>query len=147
LLRKLRVLLHGVTCRRPEADATPAAVGLPCEVVTLPGPAGELEAWCVPHPSPRGVVVLFHGYNSCKGTLLPEAKAFHKMQYACLLVDFRGSGGSAGDRTTIGYAEAEEVASAARYAGARWAGLPLVLYGRSMGSAASLRALGVLGVR
>src|SRR5262249_43549763 len=45
-----------------------------------------------------------------------------------------------------GYREAEEVASAAEYCARRWPGQRLVLFGQSMGAAAVLRAVGVLGV-
>jgi alpha-beta hydrolase superfamily lysophospholipase len=65
------------------------------------------------------------------------------MGYACFLVDFPGSGGSAGRATTIGYREADDVARAADYVRGRWPGRRLLLYGQSMGSAAILRALAV----
>jgi len=55
-------------------------------------------------------------------------------------VDFRGSGGSDGDTTTIGFAEAEDVWTSVVYAG-RWpASRRLVLFGSSMGAAAVLHA-------
>jgi uncharacterized protein len=145
LLDKVRLLLGGVALPRPCQDRTPADVGLPFERHHFPGEAGTLEAWYVPHPAARGLVLLFHGYSGCKSSLLPEARAFHELGYACLLVDFRGSGGSAGDATTIGYAEADDVARAVAFARARWPSRPLVLYGQSMGSAAVLRALSAGG--
>jgi alpha-beta hydrolase superfamily lysophospholipase len=79
--------------------------------------------------------------------LLPEAEAFHAMGNACFLVDFPGSGGSAGDVTTVGYGEAADVDRAVKYVRGRWPGLPVILFGRSMGSAAALRALAVEGTR
>jgi alpha-beta hydrolase superfamily lysophospholipase len=91
-------------------------------------------------------VLLFHGYTSCKAFLLPEARAFHELGYACFLVDFPGSGGSGGNTTTIGYHEADDVARAAEYAEKQWPDLPRVLFGQSMGGAAILRALAVHGV-
>src|SRR5262245_49329767 len=51
LLRKLGVLLGGVSYRRAESNATPAVFGLPWAVHTFDSPAGPLEAWHVPHPS------------------------------------------------------------------------------------------------
>ena len=38
-----------------------------------------------------------------------DADRLHDLGYACFLVDFRGSGGSSGDATTIGYREADDV--------------------------------------
>src|SRR5262249_1798820 len=61
--------------------------------------------------------------------------------YSTFLVDFRGSGGSGGNVTTIGVSEAEDVASAWEYARKLTPGQPVVLFGQSMGAAAVLRAL------
>jgi alpha-beta hydrolase superfamily lysophospholipase len=147
LFAKVRLLFGGVALPRPCPARTPAELGLPFQRHCFPGDAGTLEAWYVPRPAARGLVLLFHGYGNCKAGLLPEARAFHELGYACLLVDFRGSGGSAGDATTIGYAEADDVARAASFAREKWPSGPLILYGQSMGSAAILRALAARGVR
>jgi alpha-beta hydrolase superfamily lysophospholipase len=143
---KARLLVCGVRMARPSSDATPAGVDLPFEAITVQGREGDLAAWLVPHEKPRGVVLIFHGFGNCKGQMLPEAQAFHEMGYACFLVDFRGCGGSAGDSTTVGYREADDVAAAVEHVRRHWPGQPVVLFGRSMGSAAILRAVGVLGV-
>jgi alpha-beta hydrolase superfamily lysophospholipase len=86
---------------------------------------------------------MFHGYDSCKANLLPEAEAFHRLGYATFLVDFRGHGGSGGMDTTIGFAEADDVAHTVEHARPLAGGRPLILYGQSMGSAALLRAVAV----
>jgi hypothetical protein len=92
------------------------------------------------------VILMFHGYAACKAGLLPESKALHELGYAILLVDFHGSGGSGGSDTSVGFAEAEDVAAAVAYARRRWRQRPLLLYGQSMGSAAVLRAIAIHGV-
>jgi len=143
LLGKLKALLGGVEIPRPRNTSTPADVGLAYQVHTFAGDAGDLEAWYVPHPKARGLVVMFHGYAACKAGLLREAKGFHELEYACFLVDFRGSGGSGGDATTIGYREADDVEKAVAYARGRWPGERLILFGQSMGAVAVLRALAV----
>jgi alpha-beta hydrolase superfamily lysophospholipase len=144
---KLGALFGGVRVPRPLNHCDPSAVGLPFEVHTVAGRCGKLEAWHVPHPRPAGVVLLFHGYVGCKAVLLPVARAFHHLGYACFLVDFPGSGGSEGDVTTIGHSEADDVARSVEYVQQTWPGQPVVLYGTSMGSVAILRALAVHGVR
>jgi alpha-beta hydrolase superfamily lysophospholipase len=143
LLGKLRALSCGLLVPKPSRDVTPADVGLEYEKHTVTGGSLALEAWYVPHAGDRGLVLLFHGYTRCKADLLPEARALHAMGYACLLVDFRGCGGSEGDATTIGYHEADDVAHAVGHARRLWPGRRLILFGQSMGAAAVLRAFAV----
>jgi alpha-beta hydrolase superfamily lysophospholipase len=136
------ILLSGVTVPRPENQCSPVDVGLSFSIHRFPSSDGiELEAWLIDHPHPRGLVVLFHGYASCRAELLPEAKAFHELGYSTCLVDFRGSGGSTGNVTTIGVAEAEDIASAWTFVRKRHPEQRIILFGKSMGAAAVLRAL------
>src|SRR5262249_49558811 len=143
---KLGVLLTGVRLPRPVNDRTPDQLGLGYETHAIEGGPFALEAWYVPCPQPRGTVLLVHGYGGCKAGLLDEARAFHDLGFACLLVDFPDSGGSEGDVTTIGYREADDVARTVAFARRRWPG-PVVLFGQSMGAAAVLRAVGACGVK
>jgi hypothetical protein len=142
---KARVLLTGVRVPRPMNRATPAGFNLPFVTHTTTAADGTaLEAWAVPEPTPstRPAVVMFHGYGTAKASLLPSARTLHDLGHPVLLIDFRGSGGSAGDVTTVGYREADDVAAAAALARQLWPGRPLALYGQSMGAAAVLRAVG-----
>jgi alpha-beta hydrolase superfamily lysophospholipase len=144
LAQKLGVLFTGPTLPRPTIRATPVNVGLAYETHRFRTRDGfTLEAWRLPQPAgaeARGLVILFHGYADSKSSLLTEARVFHGMGYEPVLVDFRGSGGSDGDTTTIGYDEAEDVWASAVYAG-RWpASKHLVLFGSSMGAVAVMRA-------
>jgi uncharacterized protein len=147
LMGKAKALCCGIDLGRPSQPGKPSDFGLVHEVHSFAGEVGDLEAWFVPHCNARGVVLLFHGYTRSKASVLPEARAFHELGYACFLVDFRGCGGSAGDVTTIGYREAGDVVRAVAYVRRNWPGQPLILFGQSMGSAASLRALADLGVQ
>ncbi len=142
LAGKAWILATGVTLPRPTNTRTPQDAGLDYQTHRLRGgglPA--LEIWRIPTTSSRPVVVMFHGYGSCKSELLAEALAFHEFDCETILVDFRGSGGSEGDETTLGVHEAGDVARAFEYARAAAPGRPIVLYGKSMGSAAILRAI------
>lgn len=147
-LDKFKILATGVRIPRPVNEATPQSLGLAFTTHRFRSADGtSLEAWLVPHPQSQGIVLLFHGYACCKGHLLPEAKAFHELGYSCFLVDFRGSGGSDGSATTIGYQEADDVTAAVRFVQTEWLEQPRILYGQSMGSAAILRAICVQGLR
>jgi dipeptidyl aminopeptidase/acylaminoacyl peptidase len=145
LVDKLRAVVIGVTVPRPRNARTPADVGLPFDTVRVPvGSASSMEGWLIRAAdvgAARGVVLLFHGYAASKDSLLEAAVAFHDLGWTCLLLDFRGSGGSDGDRTTIGFTEAEDVAAAVSWTAEALGAPRPVLYGTSMGAAAVLRAM------
>lgn len=148
LAQKLRVLALGVQLPKPRNLATPLDRGMPFETWTIPvEPGVALEAWCVLRKDPTGVVVLFHGYADRKSSALLEAKVLFDLGWAPVLVDLRGSGGSSGDTTSIGFFEAKDVAAALAFTRSRFPDKPLMVWGASMGAAASLRAVGVLGAR
>lgn len=139
---KIGTLLFGVRVPRPENDRTPADIGLSHDVVTIAvNDNVKLESWVIQAPSARGTIVLFHGYADCKSSLLPEAAAFHEKGFDVWLIDFRGSGGSSEQYTTIGVDEGADVAASIEAIKARSCSKPLILYGRSMGAAAILRAM------
>lgn len=137
---KAGLLFTGVSVPRPANTATPRRSFTTHRFETTDGLS--LEAWYVPASDPAGTVVLFHGYTGVKSDLLEHAEAFHSLGYDSLLVDFRGSGGSDGDETTIGYREADDVAAAVAFAREELGAGPVFLYGQSMGAAAILRAVG-----
>jgi dipeptidyl aminopeptidase/acylaminoacyl peptidase len=145
--RKLRVLFCGVRISRPRSDAQPNSLGLACRALTMDSDNSiKLGAWYCPAANPGPLVILFHGYASEKTSTLNEAAAFLEMGCSVLLVDFRGSGDSSGNGTTVGYLEADDVAAAVRYARGHLAPTKLILYGQSMGAAAVLRAVACCGV-
>ncbi|HYF66331.1 MAG TPA: alpha/beta fold hydrolase [Herpetosiphonaceae bacterium] len=139
--QKLRTILLGAQVPRPENRRTPADLGWDYEVAAIDTAAGPLEAWVLPGRPDGGVALLFHGYAASKESLLPAAAPFRARGYTAVLVDFHGSGGSAGASTSLGASEAGDVAAALDYARRIWPGRPLAVYGFSMGSAAAVRAL------
>jgi hypothetical protein len=146
LTAKARAVVAGVPVPRPACHATPADVGLPFTSHTIDLDDESVAVWHVDHPAPRGVAVLGHGYASCKSDLLRETSGFHRLGFAAVLVDFRGSGDSTGDAVTLGVREAADLVAAVRWAETKHPGKPVVLYGFSMGSAAVLRAVGGHGL-
>jgi len=143
---KAGLLLTGAVLPKPANASEPTAFGLPSETVRFTNPRGnELEAWFIPGTSPTAVL-LFHGYAASKSALLPMARILHDRGHPMLLVDFSGSGGSSGNRTTLGYWEAEDVQAARAWMEAHRPAARTVLYGVSMGGAAVLRASGALKV-
>ncbi len=141
LLERAWTLLRGVRVRRPTNDRTPAADSLPFEVVALDADGTALEAWWVPAGADAAVVVVCHGYAASKASQLPVARELRRLGLACLLLDFRGSGGSSGSHTSLGFDEAADVAAALDHARLLAPERPVLLFGTSMGAAAALRAV------
>ena len=138
---KGRLLLTGVSVPRPLNSARP---GRPFETHFFSTSDGlTLEAWHIPHPAPKGMVLMFHGYGGVKSHLLAEADAVHAMGFDTFLVDFRGCGGSDGSETSIGFHEADDVAAALAFVRSELGAGKVFLFARSMGSAAVLRAVAV----
>jgi alpha-beta hydrolase superfamily lysophospholipase len=141
-LEKVQVLFLGVNVVRPVNQADPGSQGLAFETHQYQGKDGiNLEAWHISCLKPKGLVLLLHGYASCKTSLLPEARAFHDLGYSTVVLDLRGSGGSDGNDTTVGVYEADDVAAVVKSLQTSFPDRPLILYGQSMGSVAILRAI------
>ena len=133
LLSRINVLLAGVNIPRPRSHRHPSDLAPDCRVLSVPGPSGvTLASWYCNRGEGIPVVILFHGYSAEKTSLLGEARAFLDLGASVLLVDFRGSGGSSESYTTVGVHEADDVASAARYARHRLSHRNVLLFGRSM---------------
>jgi alpha-beta hydrolase superfamily lysophospholipase len=116
---------------------------MPYETYGFPAADGNrLEGWFLgPEVESRQPwIAMFPGYSKSKDNLLPEAVLLCRKGYPVLLVDFRGCGGSEGSTTTVGYEEASDVIGTVEFLLGRQKRPSLILYGRSMGSAAILRA-------
>lgn len=145
--QKSKLAFTGPRMPRPTNSTTPAEQGLEFETCQIAEPSGvTLEAWYIPGERRRDLCLLFHGYGQARMSLLSEAAVLHEWGYSTLLVDFRGSGGSSGSITTIGYHEADDVAAAVDYARHSLSVDQPILFGRSMGAVAVLRAVAIAGV-
>jgi uncharacterized protein len=133
---KLNALAFGVDLPRPINDSQPSQ---PFETVSLQAEK-QLETWHIKADSAKGTVILFHGYGGKKSGMLDKSAEFLRMGYSTLLVDFRGSGGSEGEQTTIGYEEAEEVKASFDFLKSKGE-KNIVLFGTSMGAVAIMKAM------
>jgi pimeloyl-ACP methyl ester carboxylesterase len=148
VFEKVMVLMGGVSIPRPECGPIGPEFPQPRRTVHFSTRDGvNLEAWVIPSHDERVVAVLFHGHASAKSGVLGEARVLRDLGVRTVLVDFRGSGGSDGMDTTLGWRESADVAAAAAWTRGQWPDKQLVLYGVSMGAAAVLRAIAVEGVR
>jgi alpha-beta hydrolase superfamily lysophospholipase len=101
----------------------------------------RLAAWFVPVLQSRGLVALFHGYHSQRGGLEAEAKGLRQLGFSTLQLDFRGSGASDGNVTSVGYHEAQDVKAAYDWLTWHDPNQKIYCYGSSMGAVAILCSL------
>lgn len=133
--KKLATLFTGIDNPRPANKETPTQP----YTVEYVNSSEQLECWRINVPDAKGTILLFHGYAGKKSSLIRRAEIFQEMGFNTILIDFMGSGGSAGSSTSIGYAEAEQVKYCME--AFREEGKSLFLFGTSMGAVAILKAL------
>jgi dipeptidyl aminopeptidase/acylaminoacyl peptidase len=99
-----------------------------------------LKGWLIPAKSSKNIVIFAHGYGDNRSTIkatLPVANAIHKQGIATLLFDFRASGESEGDITTLGMNEKYDLNAAIAFAQSK--GYEKIgLMGFSMGAATAI---------
>ena len=141
---KMRTLLLGVTIPKPMNYSTPDKYGMSYSALSIQNSSHmNLVGWWIQPTKPKGTILLYHGYSETKSILLPEANAFYHMGFNVFLLDFRGSGESDGNVTSLGYREADDVTCSYQAIKKKNPMEPIILYGRSMGSTAILRAIAV----
>lgn len=115
--------------------ATPGSIGLDYEAVRIRTEDGvELDAWFIPAPDPRGVLLFFHGNAGNMSHRLDSVRIFHELGLATLIFDYRGYGQSEGRPSEQGtYTDALAVWQYVT----QERDIPpskIVLFGRSMGA-------------
>jgi uncharacterized protein len=113
------------------------------EEVRFPSTDGLLiSGWFLPAPQGVDGIVLCHGFHTGRREMLPLALALRARGHHILLFDFRGHGGSEGNRSSCGLLEVCDLEGAARYLAARpeMGGRRLGAAGFSMGAAVCISA-------
>lgn len=119
-----------------EIVATPADIGLRYEPLRLPTADGEtLDAWFVPAPGERAVLLFFHGNAGNISHRLDSVKIFHDLGLSVLIIDYRGYGQSTGRPTEPGTYEDARAAWRYLVEDRHIPAQRIVLFGRSLGGA------------
>src|SRR5207237_2274314 len=101
---------------------------------TLPG---RTNAWTL---SPRGTVLLLHGYGEAQFAMAPWALRLAQEGWRCVLVDLRGHGKSTGRRIYFGVQEARDLSQLLdRLVRDGEMATPVAAMGESYGAALALR--------
>jgi fermentation-respiration switch protein FrsA (DUF1100 family) len=117
-----------------EIVATPRAVGLAYEDVTLATSDGEtLHGWWTQLPNARGAVLIFHGNAGNISHRLEYLTMFERLGYASLIFDYRGYGKSTGTPSEEGTYRDAEAAWQYLMQVRRLGAADIVLFGESLG--------------
>ena len=108
---------------------------------TFQGRQGEIAFLVWPHPAPRRIVILAHGYGEHIGRYQHVAEAFVDRGAVVAGPDHVGHGRSAGERVIVGDFDlvVDDLHEVVRRMRERHPGLPVVLVGHSMGGLIATR--------
>ena len=124
--------------------ATPLPAGYrfvfdaPFDEMHIPVQGASLDALYFPRPSPRGLVFFLHGNAGNLATWTTGIDFFRRADYGLFMVDYRGYGKSTGRIESEEQLHAD-VRAAYDAIAPRYAGKPIVVYGRSLGTGLAAR--------
>jgi len=126
--------------------ATPDSVGIPFKTIEFPSRKDDivLKGWVLsPESESKGTVIFAHGYTKNRlqedVPALPLAKAVVSAGYRVVMFDFRNSGESGGNLTSVGEYEKYDLLGAVDWVKANAPG-DIHLLGFSMGATTALLA-------
>lgn len=141
LVRVLEPRMTYFPTRGPSAD--PAALGLRCdEVFVTASDNVRLHGWYCPPPAAaahRADIVFFHGNGGNVGHRLQKIRELGRLGLGVFIVDYRGYGRSAGSPDDAGIQRDAEAMFQAARGRADAAGVPLGMYGESLGTIPAVR--------
>lgn len=135
--QKIKLVFTGVDNAKPVNDKLPNQTYETIEIES----DFKLNGWLIEVERSKGIVALFHGYSGSKSGVVAYAEEFNKMGFSTLLMDFRGSGDSDGNETTIGFKEAKDVKATFDFIKKRFPNEDIILFGTSMGAVSIMKAV------
>lgn len=128
-------------------DSDPGQMGLPYKDVVFSsrGDGVQLKGWLVTATASPKTVIIAHGYRKNRlqddVPVMPIVASLQQQGWNVLLFDFRNSGESGGDLTSVGQYEVQDLLGAVDFVQSQPdLGQQIVLYGFSMGAATALLA-------
>jgi len=129
-LRQERLIFQGT---KLPADHRFAFDGHAFDEVTIEVPGAKLNALHIRQPNPRGLVFFLHGNAGDLSTWTTGIDFYRRINFDLFIFDYRGYGKSTGQIESEGQLHAD-VRAAWDSVAARYAGKPVVIYGRSLGT-------------
>ncbi|MEO6564408.1 MAG: alpha/beta fold hydrolase [Casimicrobiaceae bacterium] len=106
---------------------------VPFTEMRIPVPGASLDALLFTQPEPRGLVFFLHGNAGNLNTWTTGVEFYRRVNYDMFMLDYRGYGRSTGRIESEAELHAD-VRAAWNAIAPRYAGKPIVIYGRSLGT-------------
>ncbi|WP_163831815.1 alpha/beta hydrolase [Spartinivicinus ruber] len=114
-------------------------MSLPVEIITFRGIDNiQLKGWLIRNSVSSAGVLLIHGNQSNRLSMLSRAKFLYQAGYSVMLFDLRAHGESGGDYKTFGYLEAQDAKLAIRLFKQKAKLQTVGIIGTSLGGAAAV---------
>ncbi|MBL8447048.1 MAG: alpha/beta fold hydrolase [Zoogloeaceae bacterium] len=125
------------------ASDEPLARGRPgdaqwVEEVWIPVAGARLHALHLRHPNPRGLIFFLHGNSGNAASWMGNPEWYRRRNFDVFLLDYRGFGKSTGTISSEAQLHAD-VEAAWTLVAPGYAGHPIVVYGRSLGTGLAVR--------
>ena len=114
------------------------AFDAPFEELRVPVPGGSLDALLFKQPNPRGLVFYLHGNRGNLSTWTTGLELYQRANVDFFVFDYRGYGRSVGKNIDEAQLDAD-VRAAWNAIAPRYAGKPIAVIGRSLGSGLAVR--------
>ena len=98
--------------------------------------------WTLPEGQPKGAVVVVHGIGGSKEGMYVVIQELQRAGWASLCYDGRAHGESEGWYCTFGWQEKKDVSTALDWIAQQMPGLPVGIWGHSLGGSIATQALG-----
>lgn len=134
---KIKTMLLGINNPRPINTEKP---NKNYKTIKIKYNSDTIDCWYIPIDSSKTTILIFHGYAGNKSQMIEKSNLLNDLGFSTVIVDFLGSGGSTGNKTTIGYFESEQVKYVFDYCKNTMKS-NLILYGISMGSVAIMKSI------
>ncbi len=129
---------------RRTAEITPSDLGVQGESFTIKVEDSiDLKGYWIyaSQPAPKGIMIFVHGIGNCKESFIPLTVPFAEKGYSSVVFDLRAHGKSGGEFCTYGFYEKQDISKIVDYIEEKHPGLPIGIWGNSLGGAVSLQAM------
>jgi pimeloyl-ACP methyl ester carboxylesterase len=125
--------------RPPGYTLTPWEFQIPYESFEINVNGETIDAWLLPQKNASApCIVGLSGFASHKGELLGIGTNLFRDGFTVLLIDFRGTGRSAGNVLTMGHNETDDTRAALDWISSRFPDAPIGMIGYSLGGSVAL---------